>query len=186
MAKAVLDDFEMKSQRRKRKPTWKEVWGAQEIAHLRSLAIEWMTHHEDVSHRKVFLVDKFMTKGLTQAEREVSFNCPDGSVPSIVIDTEWGTQSAGSLWLDEDWEEAQEVEVLSSKRRDPEWTKEDLIQRMWRFIPEDTYMYCQLTSDTPCGLATPDNLADMDEVVRREESLQYSIQHRRLRQRQQS
>ncbi len=186
MAKEILNDFEEKRTRRKRRPTWKELWLAQELSHLRSLAIEWMSHQDDVTCRKVFLLDEFMTKGLTEAEKEASFNCPDGCVPAIVIETEWGVQSAGSLWLDEDWEEAKEVTVLSSKCREPERTKEDLIQRMWRFIPDDIYLYCQLTSDTPTGLATPENLADMDEVIRREDSLQYAIQHRRLRQRQQS
>lgn len=186
MAKGYLIEFAEKRKRRKRGPTWKEMWLAQELAHLRSLALEWMSYHEDVSSRKVFLLDTFLSKGITEVEKEAVFVCPDGAVPAIVIDSEWGTQSTGNLWINEDWESADAVELVPSTYKNPDMPKEDLIQKMWRFIPEDIYLYCQLTQDPPTARADIENLADIDEVLRREDALQYAIQNRRLRQKQQA
>jgi hypothetical protein len=184
-AKSWIDGYATRLPKRKRKPTWRELWTVDELVYLRFLALHWIlvnfSESEDVECSKIFLINDFMSKGMSELEERVWFLCPDGSIPGIEIKYKSSIQTSGALWIDESWEEAEERQIAKNTSYTHQKEEIEVIKRLWRFIPEDTYQHALLVKEPPSNVANNENLADIDEVAKREESLQYVISGRAVK-----
>lgn len=181
-AKSWIDNYTTRFAKRKRKPTWRELWMIDELVYLRFLALHWIVvnfnESEDVTHKRIFLINDFLSQGMSELEERVWFMCPDGSIPGIEVRYRDGVQTSGSLWIDESWEEAEERQIAKNTNYEHKKEEIEVIKRLWRFIPENTYEHAKLVKEPPSSIANEENLADIDEVIKREESLQYAISGR--------
>jgi len=179
-AKKHIDITIKKLSSYRRKPTWRELWTLEELIFLRSLALDWLSLQLPNETTRFFFVSDFMCKGPSQFEKNVWFQCPDNSFPCFSIEYNSQVQSCGSLWIDEAWESALEKNTIANTIKDSEKETKILIQMLWRYIPVDINSYCYKTKEPKSSLATKDNLAEFDEIVRKEERKQFLIANKKV------
>lgn len=161
----------------RRKSTWRERWDLEELLFLRSLLLYWVyTNTDNTKRENYFIVDDFMAiNAPTKYEKNVWFTCPDGSVPFFTVEYESEKQSAGSLWVDEEWENSLESRVMHNPVAETKKDLKTVIQMMWRFIPVDIDFFELNTEEPPTAKANSENLASEEEVVQRIDQMQYII-----------
>ena len=186
-AKSIINSQVEKIKKKKRRPTWYEIWLTEELSVLRSLALQWIIeNHKLTEFRRLFLISDFMAQGITDLEESSWFMCPDSAFPAIEVRYKGQTQTTGVLALDDRWESATESNYCRNQKVDTKYTPEEVMQWLWRFIPDETYEFSMISKIPPSALANGSNLADIDEVIRKEEQLQYAIEGRAIRRKNQA